>query len=77
MKPYVVQHRVLEDEVLTFAPTILQENVISSETAATLAEMMTFTVDRAVVGAQVAGYKVAGKSGTAQVPDPEPARRVF
>ena len=71
MKPYVVQHRVLEDQMLTFAPTILKEHVISAETADTVAEMMTFTVDQSVVGAQVAGYKVAGKSGTAQVPDPD------
>lgn len=71
MKPYVVQHRVLEEGVLTFAPTILQTNVISSETSDIVAEMMTFTVDRATVGAQVPGFKVAGKSGTAQVPDPD------
>lgn len=70
MKPYVVQHRVLEEDVLTYAPTILQENVISPETAETVAKMMTFTVDHAVVEAQVAGYRIAGKSGTAQVPDP-------
>ncbi len=71
MKPYVVQHRVLEDGVLTFTPTMLKEAVIKAETAATVADMMTFTVDQAAVGAQVAGYKVAGKSGTAQVPDPD------
>ncbi len=71
MKPYVVQHRVLEEGVLTFAPTVLQTNVISAETSDTVAEMMTFTVNQATVGAQVPGFRVAGKSGTAQVPDPD------
>jgi len=71
MKPYVVQHRILEDKVMAFSPTVLKEHVISAETAETVAEMMTFTVDQAAVGAQVAGYEVAGKSGTAQVPDPD------
>ncbi len=71
MKPYVVQHRVQGDGVLTFASTVLKEHVISAETAATVADMMTFTVEQAAVGAQVAGYRVAGKSGTAQVPDPD------
>lgn len=71
MKPYVVRHRVQEEGIQSFQPTILDPDVIRPETSSSIAEMMTFTVDRTVTGAQVAGYRVAGKSGTAQVPDPE------
>lgn len=41
---------------------------ISANTAKQVAEMMVSAVDKAEVG-QIAGYKLAGKTGTAQVPD--------
>ncbi len=43
--------------------------VVSSETAATMRELMDNAVEDGVSGASVTGYAVAGKSGTAQVGD--------
>ncbi|MCT1776589.1 penicillin-binding protein 2 [Brachybacterium sp. p3-SID957] len=42
--------------------------VVSSETAATMTELMDNVVEDGVSGASVPGYAVAGKTGTAQVP---------
>lgn len=71
MKPYVVRHRVNGNGVATYAPTVLRNAVLRPETVQAVTDMMVFTVEEAVVKAQVAGYRVAGKSGTAQVPDPD------
>lgn len=71
MKPYVVRHRVNTGDLTTFSPTILRRDVVRPDTARTVTEMMVFTVEETVYKAQVPGYQVAGKSGTAQVPDPE------
>ena len=43
---------------------------ISQETAATLTGMLVEVVDRGATEAQVPGYRIAGKTGTAQVPTP-------
>lgn len=71
MQPYVVQHRIKGDNITTFQPTPLRQEVISPETAHTVTEMMVRVVEDEVYTAQVPGYRIAGKSGTAQVPDPE------
>ncbi len=71
MQPYVVQHRINGNNITTFQPTPLRQGVISPETARIVTEMMVTTVEEEVYQAQVPGYRVAGKSGTAQVPDPE------
>ncbi len=71
MQPYVVQHRIHGTDITTFHPTPLRQTVISPETAHTVTEMMVRVVEDEVYQAQVPGYRVAGKSGTAQVPDPE------
>ena len=71
MQPHVVQHRINGDYVNSFVPTVLRPGVVKPETAATLTAMMVQTVEREVTAAQVPGFKVAGKTGTAQVPDPD------
>ncbi len=71
MQPYVVQHRINSENITTFNPTPLRQAVIRPATAQTVTEMMVATVEEEVFLAQVPGYRVAGKSGTAQVPDPE------
>lgn len=71
MQPYVVQHRINGDYVNSFVPTVLRPGVVKPETAATIMEMMVQTVEKEVTAAQVPGFKVAGKTGTAQVPDPD------
>jgi cell division protein FtsI/penicillin-binding protein 2 len=72
MKPHVV-YQYLKDEgdghkrVIQVEPTIVR-HAISEETAATLTEMLVEVVERGATEARVPGYRIAGKTGTAQVP---------
>ncbi|MCB0064652.1 MAG: penicillin-binding protein 2 [Caldilineaceae bacterium] len=70
MRPYIVQARLEDDKVLYTKPTVVR-HVISPETAHDLTGMMVVTVDVGNKAARVNGYKIAGKSGTAQIPGPE------
>ena len=47
---------------------VVVRQVVSEETAATLTEMMIDAVERGAPLAQVEGYRIAGKTGTAQTP---------
>jgi cell division protein FtsI (penicillin-binding protein 3) len=67
LRPYIVQARVAGDQVLITEPTSVRQ-VIQPETARTLTEMMVQTVRTGNEAAGVAGYRIAGKSGTAQIP---------
>jgi cell division protein FtsI (penicillin-binding protein 3) len=73
MKPYLVD-RVTDDNGVVlqqFVPQ-LKRRVISAETAKTVAHMLEGVVDEGGTGtsAAVEGYRVAGKTGTAQKVDP-------
>jgi cell division protein FtsI (penicillin-binding protein 3) len=74
MKPYLVQGMtdVHGRVVKSFQPTTLRQ-VISSENTWRLTRMMERTVEKGGTGVRAAlrGYKVAGKTGTAQKADPE------
>ena len=67
MRPYIVQARVHENQVLQTKPTIVH-TVMSAEAAKALTQMMIYVVDHGNSAANVSGYKIAGKSGTAQIP---------
>jgi cell division protein FtsI (penicillin-binding protein 3) len=67
LRPYIVQARVAGDRVLVTEPTSVRQ-VIQPETAQMLVEMMVQTVRTGNEAAGVAGYRIAGKSGTAQIP---------
>jgi len=67
MRPYAVQERIDDKQVLTTQPEVLAQ-VIRPETAYDLTEMMVETVDTGNSAARVPGYRIAGKSGTAQIP---------
>lgn len=67
MQPYVVAARVADGQVQYTQPSAIRQ-VISPEAAADLTEMMVQVVETSSVKASVPGYKVAGKSGTAQIP---------
>jgi cell division protein FtsI/penicillin-binding protein 2 len=67
MRPYIVQARVHENQVLQTKPTLVH-TVMSAEAAKALTQMMIYVVDHGNSAANVSGYKIAGKSGTAQIP---------
>jgi cell division protein FtsI/penicillin-binding protein 2 len=68
--PHVVDRRIASDDtVSTFRP-VVEAQVISPQTAHTVMEMMVRVVEEGVPQARVDGYRVAGKTGTAQIPIP-------
>ena len=70
MRPYVVQGRVANGQIQYTKPTVMS-TVIKPETAATLAPILVKVVNVGNSSAAVAGYSIAGKSGTAQIPTEE------
>jgi cell division protein FtsI/penicillin-binding protein 2 len=66
MKPHAVAGIIANGRMLKVEPYQVRR-VIRQETAATLTEMLVEAVDRGAELAQVPGYSVAGKSGTAQI----------
>jgi cell division protein FtsI/penicillin-binding protein 2 len=75
MKPYIVHQYVALDEetgaerVIQVEP-MMERRAISQEAAETLTTMLIQVIERGAKEAQVPGYRVAGKTGTAQVPTP-------
>ncbi|MAU00508.1 MAG: hypothetical protein CL608_25475 [Anaerolineaceae bacterium] len=66
MQPYIVQEIRGENGTFVHEPTVLGRP-ISPEIAAQVTAMATTAVTREVFGAQVEGYTIAGKTGTAQI----------
>ncbi len=69
MKPHVVEKIVDGDHVTTIQPTAVRR-VIFPQTAEQLTRMLVEAVQEETDLAAVPGYKIAGKTGTAQVPIP-------
>lgn len=69
MKPHVVQEIIEGDRILPVQPTVVRRAVLA-ETARTLTDMLVTAVSEEAALAQVPGYRVAGKTGTAQIPVP-------
>jgi cell division protein FtsI/penicillin-binding protein 2 len=69
MRPHIVGHLVQDNKVTEVVPEAVRR-VISPEAAAQVTEMLVYAVDHVLTQAAVAGYRVAGKSGTAQVATP-------
>lgn len=70
LRPHVVSQRIdSEGVVSTFRP-VIADQVISPQTARTLTQMMVQVVEQGVPQARVEGYRIAGKTGTAQIPIP-------
>ncbi len=68
MQPYVVQEIHNNGEVFVHEPTVMSRPV-SKQTAEQVTAMAINAVRTEVFGAQVEGYTVAGKTGTAQIPE--------
>jgi len=66
MRPYIVQSRVVGEYAMVTQPTMVYQ-VIQPETALRLNDMMVHVVNTGNQMAQVSGYSVAGKSGTAEI----------
>lgn len=72
MKPHLTETRMKDGQKLEEYKSEEIRQVISPEAAQKLTQMMVSVVERGHGGqAKVKGYKVAGKTGTAQVPDPK------
>jgi cell division protein FtsI/penicillin-binding protein 2 len=69
MKPYVIERIVDGERELTIKPTVVRR-AVSEETAHTLTGMLVDALLQVDSNAQVPGYKVAGKTGTAEIPVP-------
>jgi cell division protein FtsI/penicillin-binding protein 2 len=73
MEPYITQRFITEDEsgdgerVIQVEP-MARRRTISQESAETLTNMLVEVIERGATKAQVAGYRIAGKTGTAQIP---------
>ncbi len=70
LRPHVVQRVVRHGVVVTETVKHEVRQVISSEAAADVTEMLVYAVEHGITPAIVPGYRVAGKSGTSQVPVP-------
>ncbi len=70
MRPYVVAARIANGEVQYTEPTVIGVTV-QPETARVLTDILIDVVDEGNIAAGVAGYDIAGKSGTAQIPTEE------
>ncbi len=68
MQPYIVQEIHKDGQILVHKPTVLSRP-ISQQTAEQLTAMAITAVRTEVFGAQIEGYTVAGKTGTAQIPE--------
>jgi cell division protein FtsI/penicillin-binding protein 2 len=66
MQPYIVQEIRGENGTFVHEPTVLGRP-ISPEIAAQVTAMATTAVSREVFEAQIEGYTIAGKTGTAQI----------
>jgi cell division protein FtsI/penicillin-binding protein 2 len=69
MKPYIVQRIVSNEQDIAVNP-IITRRAVSAETAHTLTDMLATALERANSEALLPGYRVAGKTGTAEIPVP-------
>lgn len=70
MKPEIVDKKVSRDEQEVAIEPVVVRQVITPDTAKTLTKMLVSTVENGYDKAKIKGYFVAGKTGTAEIPDP-------
>lgn len=75
MKPYVVQQFIARDpengglRTIQVEPMVVRR-AISQGTARVMTDMLVQVIEGGATRAQIPGYRVAGKTGTAQIPTP-------
>lgn len=71
LQPRIIQYLIDKRQVnMTAVPRKVKRRVISPDTAKKVTDMMVKVVDIGTAqGAQIHGYSIAGKTGTAQIPD--------
>lgn len=69
MRPHIVKGFISNGKMMEVTPSTVRQ-VIRADTAETLTRMMVEAIDAAVPAAQVPGFSVAAKSGTADIPGP-------
>jgi cell division protein FtsI/penicillin-binding protein 2 len=70
LRPHIVYQRVTPEGAVSTSRPVIEAQVISPQTAHALTEMMVRVVEEGVPQARVNGYRIAGKTGTAQIPIP-------
>jgi cell division protein FtsI (penicillin-binding protein 3) len=70
MRPYVVARQIQCDGTEVESRPVVRGQPISPQTARALSEILAQAVERHMPQVQVPGYRVAGKTGTAQIPVP-------
>ena len=69
MQPHVVERVVAGEREIKVQPTVVRR-AVSNETAQTLTGMLVAALEEANSEALLPGYRVAGKTGTAEIPVP-------
>ena len=73
MRPHIVQQYIApgaegeEPRIIQFDPMVVRR-AVSPQTAETLTQLLVDVVSEGATKAQVPGYRIAGKTGTAQIP---------
>jgi len=70
MRPYLAAEQLLPDGSVVESDPVMRGQPISPQTAAALTEILAQAVEQHIPQCQVPGYRVAGKTGTAQIPVP-------
>lgn len=70
LRPHILHQRISPDGGVSTSQPVTEEQAIAPQTANLVAEMMVRVVEEGVPEARVAGYRIAGKTGTAQIPIP-------
>jgi len=71
MRPYIVDKIIDADGNETETRPVMVRQVISPDTASKVTSMLVSTVNNGYDKIKLKGYDVAGKTGTAQIPDPK------
>ncbi|MCX7855144.1 MAG: penicillin-binding protein 2 [Anaerolineae bacterium] len=70
MRPYVVAQQIRPDGSVLESRPVVRGQPISPETARAVSEILAQAVEQYMPQAAVPGYRIAGKTGTAQIPVP-------